>query len=354
MVVVMEAGASETQIQEVIQRLNDLGFDVHRSSGVNQTVIGAIGVQPDFDTRHIRLIDGVADVFRVTSPYKFASREWRATDTIVRVGKAAVGGTEVVVMAGPCSVENADQIDATARHVAACGARILRGGAFKPRTSPYAFQGLGEAGLDLLRDAADRYGLAVATEVMEMSQIDAVYAYADLLQVGARNMQNFPLLREIGKRDKPVLLKRGVSATIEEWLMSAEYILSQGNPNVILCERGIRTFETYTRNTLDISSVPVIQKKSHLPIIVDPSHGTGLRDKVTPMARAAVAAGCDGLLIETHPDPGSAMSDGPQSLFFEQFAELMRQIRLIAEAIGRHVQEPPAEIEKSGGLYSID
>jgi 3-deoxy-7-phosphoheptulonate synthase len=337
MVVVMEATASEAQIQQVIERLNEFGFDVHRSSGVSQTVLGAIGVQPDFDTRHIRLLDGVANVFRVTSPYKFASRDWHPEDSLIDVAGVTLGGREVIMMAGPCSVESEDQIEQSAAAVAAAGGKILRGGVFKPRTSPYAFQGMGEAGLKILREAADRHNLRVVTEIMDLSQLDVLLPMTDLLQVGARNMQNFAMLKELGRSGKPVLLKRGISATIDEWMMSAEYILAQGNANVILCERGIRTFETYTRNTLDLSAVPVVKKKSHLPIIVDPSHGTGLRDKVTPMARAAVAAGCDGLMIEIHPDPPSALSDGPQSLYLEQFFELMRQIRLIAEAIDREV-----------------
>jgi len=340
MVVVMQSSAEEAQIQAVIERLNAFGFDVHRSSGVSQTVLGAIGVQPDFDVRHIKVLDGVAEVYRVTEPYKFASRAWKNENTTIEVKGVVIGGNEVIMMAGPCSVESEEQMDVTAAHVAAHGATFLRGGAFKPRSSPYAFQGLGEEGLRIMREAADRYDLRVITEVMESSQIDVVLRYADVLQVGARNMQNFSLLKELGKTDKPVFLKRGLSATIEEWLMSAEYIMSQGNANVILCERGIRTFESATRNTLDLSAVPVVQKKSHLPIFVDPSHGTGLRNKVIPMARAAVAAGADGLMVELHPDPATALSDGPQSLFFDQFVDLMRQIRLIATAIGRTVRTP--------------
>lgn len=340
MVVVMQPGAEESQIQAVIERLNGYGFDVHRSSGVNQTVLGAIGVRPEFDTRHIKVLDGVADVYRVTEPYKFASRAWRKENTTIDVGGVLIGGDEVIMMAGPCSVESEAQMDASAALVAAHGATFLRGGAFKPRTSPYAFQGMGEEGLKIMRAAADRYGLKVITEVMDASQIDLIYPYTDVFQIGARNMQNFQLLREIGRVDKPVFLKRGPSATIDEWLMSAEYVMASGNPHVILCERGIRTFETYTRNTLDLSAVPVVKKKSHLPVFVDPSHGTGIRGKVTPMARAGVAAGADGLMVEVHPDPPSAKSDGPQSLYFEQFVELMRQIRLIAAAIGRTVREP--------------
>jgi len=340
MVVVMHAGASEAQIQGVIQHLNEFGFDVHRSSGVQQTVLGAIGVKPDFDVRHIKLIDGVANVYRITEPYKFASRDWKQDNTIIDVRGVAIGGDEVVVMAGPCSVESEEQMDTAAACVAAQGATFLRGGAFKPRSSPYSFQGLGEDGLRIMRKAADRYSLRVISEVMEVAQIPVVYDHVDIFQIGARNMQNYSLLRQIGKTDKPVFLKRGLSATIQEWLMSAEYIMAQGNQYVILCERGIRTFETSTRNTLDLSAVPVVKSKSHLPVIVDPSHGTGLRDKVIPMARAAVAAGADGLMVEVHPDPNSAKSDGPQSLYFDQFEDMMRQIRMIALAIGRAIHAP--------------
>ncbi|MCH8122903.1 MAG: 3-deoxy-7-phosphoheptulonate synthase [Bacteroidetes bacterium] len=337
MVVVMQVGATEAQIEAVIDHLNENGFDVHRSSGTQQTVLGAIGVQPDFDIRHIRLLEGVGDVHRVTEPFKFASRAWKKENSIISVGDADIGGEEVTVMAGPCAVESEDQIERTAAHVAACGVTILRGGAFKPRSSPYSFQGLGLPGLELMREAANRHGLSVITEVMDVAHIDSILPLTDIVQVGARNMQNYTLLKGLGKIRKPVLLKRGLMATIQEWLMSAEYIMAEGNQDIILCERGIRTFETYTRNTLDLSAVPVVRDKSHLPIIVDPSHGTGIRDKVIPMARAAVAAGADGLLIETHPDPEHALSDGPQSLYFDQFEELMRQISLIAEAIGRSV-----------------
>ena len=348
MVVVMQPGAEEGDIQNVIERLNGYGFDVHRSSGVNQTVLGAIGVKPEFDMRHIKVMDGVAEVYRVTEPYKFASRSWKKDNTVIDVNGVKIGGDEIVVMAGPCSVESEEQIEQSAAHVAEHGASFLRGGAFKPRTSPYSFQGLGQEGLKMMRAAADRHGLNVITEVMEIGQIDLIYEYTDVFQIGARNMQNFPLLKEIGKGDKPVFLKRGASATIDEWLMSAEYVLSQGNPHVMLCERGIRTFETYTRNTLDLSAVPVLNKMSHLPVIVDPSHGTGIRGKVIPMARAAVAAGADGIMVEVHPDPPSATSDGPQSLYFDQFIELMRQVRMIAEALGRHLRGAEVAGEKAG------
>ena len=341
MVIVMQEGASEAQIESVIDRLNDSGFDVHRSSGDRHTVLGAIGVQPEFDIRHIELLPGVSDVYRVTSPFKFASRTWKAEPSIVDLGGVRIGSDELVVMAGPCSVESADQILRSAECVAQNGGRVLRGGAFKPRSSPYAFQGLGEEGLVLLRRAADEYDLRVVTEVMDVSQIELIAAHADMLQVGARNMQNYTLLKALGRAGKPILLKRGLMSTVTEWLMSAEYVLSEGNNDVVLCERGIRTFETYTRNTLDLSAVPVVKAQCHLPVIVDPSHGTGLRNKVTPMARAAVAAGADGLMVEIHPDPDTALSDGPQSLFFDQFRDLMKEVRLIAAAIGRSLTHGP-------------
>jgi 3-deoxy-7-phosphoheptulonate synthase len=282
-------------------------------------------------------MDGVGEVLRITEPYKLASRTFKPERTAVSFGNFKIGGDEVIVMAGPCSIETEEQIAASAAAVKRAGAKVLRGGAFKPRSSPYSFQGLGDEGLRMMRVAADAEGLKVASEVMDVSQIDLVATYADILQVGARNMQNYTLLRELGKTRTPVLLKRGISATIEEWLLSAEYVLSGGNTDVILCERGIRTFESYTRNTMDISAIPVIQKLSHLPIIADPSHGTGLRDKVTPMARAAVAAGADGLIIEVHPDPDQALSDGAQSIFPQQFDRLMAELRIIAPAIGRSI-----------------
>ena len=340
MVVIMHPRADEAEVEAVIDRLNDYGFDVHKSTGVNQTVLGAIGVKPEFDIRNIKVLAGVSDVFRVTEPYKFASRAWKSEKTVVDVDGVSVGGNEIAVMAGPCAVESEEQIEKTAAFVAAQGGTFLRGGAFKPRSSPYSFQGLGEDGLILLHDSASRHGLKVVTEIVELGQLELISKYAHVLQVGARNMQNYALLKELGKAGLPILLKRGLSATIEEWLMSAEYVIANGNPDVILCERGIRTFERYTRNTLDLSAVPVVQERSHLPIIVDPSHGTGYRDKVTPMARAGVAAGADGLMIEIHPDPAQALSDGPQSLYFEQFAELMTQVGMIAKAIGRSVRAP--------------
>ncbi len=340
MVVVMQQGATERQIQAVIDRLVEMGFDVHRSTGVIHTVLGGVGGKEEFDLGIFEVMDGVKEAHRIASPYKLASRSFRPAGTVVRIGDVDVGGQRVVVMAGPCSVESRDQIERSAEVVARLGAQVIRGGAFKPRSSPYAFQGLGEDGLRMLREAADRNGLVVVSEVMDLTQIPLVAQYADILQVGARNMQNFNLLRDLGRQRKPVLLKRGISATIEELLLSAEYILAGGNYDVILCERGIRTFETYTRNTMDISAIPVVKKLSHLPIIADPSHGTGRRDKVAPMARAAVAAGADGLLVEVHPDPDHALSDGAQSLRPEQFEELMSQLRIIAPAVGRSMSEP--------------
>ena len=337
MVVVMEERASEDQIQHAISTLVDKGFDVHRSTGALKTVLGAVGGNRAFDTRLIEVMDGVHEVLRITEPYKLASRTFKPERSVVAVGDLRIGGDEVIVMAGPCSAETEEQVNAAAEAVSKAGAKIFRGGAFKPRSSPYSFQGLGEEGLKLLRSAADCHNLKLVSEVMDVSQTELVAKYTDILQVGARNMQNYTLLRELGKVKVPILLKRGISATIEEWLLSAEYVLSGGNSDVILCERGIRTFETYTRNTMDISAIPVIQKLSHLPIVADPSHGIGIRDKVAPMARAAVAAGADGLIIEVHPDPDHAFSDGAQSLFPDQFNRLMDEIRIIAPAIGRSV-----------------
>jgi 3-deoxy-7-phosphoheptulonate synthase len=337
MLVVMQQGASEEQIDAVIERLTELGFDVHRSTGVVHTVLGGVGGKEEFDLDVFELMEGVKEAHRISSPYKLASKSFKPGGTVVKIRDVDIGGERVVVMAGPCSVESRDQIERSADIVASGGARVIRGGAFKPRSSPYSFQGLGEEGLIMLREAADRRGLLVTSEVMDQTQIPLLAQYADILQVGARNMQNFTLLRELGKQRKPVLLKRGISATIEELLLSAEYVMSGGNYDVILCERGIRTFETYTRNTMDISAIPVVKKLSHLPIVADPSHGTGRRDKVVPMARAAVAAGADGLLVEVHPDPDRALSDGAQSLRPEQFLEMMRQLRLIAPAVERSI-----------------
>jgi 3-deoxy-7-phosphoheptulonate synthase len=338
MIVAMQEQASEEQIQQVIERLIAMGFEVHRSTGAKQTVLGAVGARNEFDIRDIEVLPGVGEAHRISSPYKLVARSFRPEGTVVKFKRGvSIGGDEVVLMAGPCSVESRDQIFAVAESVARSGAKFLRGGAFKPRSSPYSFQGLGEDALKLMRQAADQFGMLVVSEVMEISQIQLMLPYVDLLQVGARNMQNFNLLRELGKVRKPVLLKRGIAATIEELLLSAEYLMAGGNYEVIVCERGIRTFETYTRNTLDISAIPIVKKLSHLPILADPSHGTGRRDKVSPMGRAAIAAGADGLLIEVHNCPDNALSDGAQSLYPEQFAKLVGELRLIAPAVGRRL-----------------
>jgi 3-deoxy-7-phosphoheptulonate synthase len=337
MVVVMGPQSGEREIEEVTRALEGFGFKVHRSTGVSRTVLGVIGKTAGFDLRLVEVLPGVEAVTRITDPYKLASRTFRRDDTVIDIQGVKIGGGHLVVMAGPCSVESDEQIHEVARIVKEGGARILRGGAFKPRSSPYSFQGLGVPGLEILRAAAREHGLLVVTEVMEGEQIEPCLEYADILQVGARNMQNFSLLRRLGNIRKPILLKRGIAATMEEWLMSAEYIMSGGNHDVILCERGIRTFETYTRNTLDISAIPVIQKRSHLPIIVDPSHATGLRDKVLPVARAAVAAGADGLMVEVHNNPEKALSDGPQALYPKMYLELMEQVRAIAAVVGKRL-----------------
>ncbi|HZI78603.1 MAG TPA: 3-deoxy-7-phosphoheptulonate synthase [Vicinamibacterales bacterium] len=336
MVVVMQERATEEQVDAVIARLIELGMDVHRSSGATRTVLGVVGTNK-IDPGLIGILDGVHEVLRISEPYKLASRTFKPEDTVVSVGDVRIGGDEVIVMAGPCSAETPAQVEAAAAAVKRAGAKILRGGAFKPRSSPYSFQGLGEPGLVMLRDAADRHDLKLISEVMDISQIELIGKYSDIFQVGARNMQNFTLLRELGRARKPVLLKRGISATIEEWLLSAEYILAGGNGDVILCERGIRTFETATRNTFDVSAIPVVKKLSHLPIVADPSHGAGRRDMVAPMARAAVAAGVDGLIIEVHHDPDRALSDGAQSMFPAQFDRVMAELRIIAPAIGRSI-----------------
>jgi 3-deoxy-7-phosphoheptulonate synthase len=312
-----------------------MNFTVHRSTGVLHTVLGGVGPVDDFDPADFEAIEGVKECHRIVSPYKLANRSFRPGGTVVKIKDVEIGGSTLVAMAGPCSVENRDQINRAADIVAEAGAKVIRGGAFKPRSSPYSFQGMGEEGLKLMREAADRNGLLVISEVMDQTQIPLMMPYIDIFQIGARNMQNFNLLKELGKIRKPALLKRGIAATIEELLLSAEYLMSGGNYEVILCERGIRTFETYTRNTMDISAIPVVKKLSHLPIVADPSHGTGRRDQVLPMARASVAAGADGLLIEVHHDPDHAMSDGAQTLRPEQFTELMQQVRVIASAIGR-------------------
>src|ERR1035438_4446086 len=337
MVVVMQEGAGEKQIQAVIDRLVGLGFDIHRSTGVRHTLLGAVGGKTGVDPRDLELLEGVNEVLRISTPYKLAGRSFRPEGTLVNVGGVLIGGKNVPLLAGPCSVESEEQMEAIASALAAEGVRLLRGGAFKPRTSPYSFQGLGEEGLRIMRKVSDRHGMKVVSEVMDHTEIPMMMNYVDMFQVGARNMQNYILLKELGKVTRPVLLKRGPSATIEELLLSAEYILSGGNREVVLCERGIRTFENYTRNTLDVSAIPVIQKLSHLPIVADPSHGTGLRDKVAPMARASLAAGADGLMIEVHHQPEKALSDGAQALTLPMFQKLMKELRLIAVAVEREV-----------------
>ena len=338
MIVAMQDTATEEQIQDVIEHLVRMGFSVHRTTGERQTVLAAVGARIDFDTRNLEVLSGVDKVHRISAPYKLSGRSFRPEGTVIQFANGVkIGGPEVVVMAGPCSVESREQVFAVAEQISKAGARVLRGGAFKPRSSPYSFQGLGLEALKLLREAGNRFGLLVISEVMEISQIELMLPYVDIFQVGARNMQNFNLLRELGKVKTPVLLKRGIAATLEELLLSAEYIMAGGNYNVILCERGIRTFETYTRNTLDISAIPIVHKLSHLPITADPSHGTGRRDKVAPMARAAVAAGADALLIEVHHDPDRALSDGAQSLYPQQFEKLMDELRMIAPAVGRAI-----------------
>jgi 3-deoxy-7-phosphoheptulonate synthase len=333
----MERHTAENNIEHVTGVLIERGFDVHRSTGSEQTVLGVVGNVAEIDPREFELYDGVQEVVRISEPFKLTSRTWRKEKTIVRARGVEVGGDRVVVMAGPCTIESEHQVFETARRVARSGARILRGGAYKPRSSPYAFQGMGIDGLKILRAAGDEFDMAVISEVMEISQIEKMLEYVDILQVGARNMQNFNLLSALGQVRKPILLKRGMSATIQEWLLAAEYIMSGGNYEIILCERGIRTFETYTRNTFDISAIPVIDKLSHLPIIGDPSHATGRRDKVVPVARAIVAAGADGLLIEVHHDPEKAVCDGPQSLYPDQFTRLMDELRIIVPAVGRTI-----------------
>jgi len=337
MIIVMNGKTDDADVEKVIQKLREMGHQVHISRGERRIILGVIGDVENLTFVPFYAFNGVEEIIRIVKPYKLASREFKSFDTTVKVKDVVIGGKEVIVMAGPCVVENEKQIFETARYVKAAGAKILRGGAFKPRSSPYSFQGLGEEGLKLLAQAGKETGLAVVTEVMSVNQIELVGKYTDIFQVGARNMQNFVLLKELGKTKKPILLKRGMPATIEELLLSAEYILSQGNYEVILCERGIRTFENYTRNTLDLSAVPALKRLSHLPIIVDPSHATGRWRLVSPMSKAAIAAGADGLLIEVHPDPKSSLSDGAQTLKLDTFAQLMKEIKPIVQAIGREL-----------------
>lgn len=342
MIVVMKKQASEAEIERVTGRLEQFGFVVRVLYGVERTVVAAIGDDTAAREPQIRAMDGVDECMKILQPYKLAGRQFKPEPSEVPVGNLKIGGDGLIVMAGPCAVESEEQIMSVARSVRAAGASMLRGGAFKPRTSPYSFQGMEEEGLKLLAAARAETGLPVVTEVMDTADVELVAEYADMLQIGARNMQNFPLLKEVGGSGRPVLLKRGIAATIEEWLMAAEYIISAGNPNVVLCERGIRTYETATRNTLDLSAVPVVKQLSHLPIIVDPSHGTGKWEYVLPMARAGVAAGADGLMIEVHPNPEHAVSDGPQSLKPDNFVHLMEEVSAVAGVMGRQLMEAVA------------
>ena len=338
MLVVMRHDARAEDIRAVVEAIEAMGYEARPMPGRHRTTVGVVGNEGRVDGTRFSALEGVQEVLHVTPPYKLVSREWKADSTVIRLpGGLSIGGDEVPVIAGPCSVEGERQLMQAAHAVKEAGATLLRAGAFKPRSSPYSFQGLGEEGLRLLRDASTAENMALVSEVMDISQIDLIERYCDMFQVGARNMQNFTLLRELGHRRKPVLLKRGISATIEEWLLSAEYILSGGNTDVILCERGIRTFETATRNTFDVSAIAMVKKLSHLPVVADPSHGAGRRDMVAPLARAAVAAGADGLIVEVHCDPDHALSDGAQSMFPAQFDRLMAELRIIAPAIGRSI-----------------
>jgi 3-deoxy-7-phosphoheptulonate synthase len=341
MLVVMQHNATPEEVARVVAAIEEMGYQARPMPGHQRTTVGIVGNDGKLDGTRFMSMAGVLEVLHVTQPYKQVSREWKADNTVVRLpGGLTIGGDDVAVMAGPCSVESEAQILAVARAVRDAGAVILRGGAFKPRTSPYSFQGLGRKGLELLKKARQETGLLIVTEALDSDSVDLVAEATDIIQIGARNMQNFSLLKRVGRIRKPVLLKRGIAATITELLLSAEYLLAEGNDQIILCERGIRGFDQATRNVFDVTAIPVVHKLSHLPIIADPSHGTGLRDKVTPVARAAVAAGADGLMVEVHPDPDRALSDGAQSLTPEQFADLMKQVRAIADVIGRRVAEP--------------
>jgi 3-deoxy-7-phosphoheptulonate synthase len=347
MLVVMKHNAQPDEIESVIQVIRDMGYDARPIPGGQRTAVGIIGNDGRVDSARLEGLEGVLEVIPVTYPYKQVSREWREENTLVRLPNGTVvGGEEVVVMAGPCAVEGESQILDIAHQLRALGATVLRAGAYKPRTSPYSFQGLGLKGLEFLAKAREATGMMIVTEALDPESAEAVADHADIIQIGARNMQNYPLLRRAGRLGKPVLLKRGMSATIDELLLAAEYILAEGNGDVILCERGVRSFDTHTRNLLDLTAIPVVKGLSHLPIVADPSHGTGIRSKVTPMARAAVAAGADGILVEVHQDPPRAMSDGAQSLYPEQFATLMEQIGVIAEAIGRRLTAPLPELAR--------
>ncbi len=349
MIIIMNAHASEDEIDHVIEQIEDQGFETHISEGEHHTVIGIIGDTHKLSQGPVEAMDGVDEVMKVQKPYKRASREFHPKDSTVEVDDVVVGGDEIVVMAGPCSVESRDQMMETAEAVKAAGATVLRGGAYKPRTSPYSFQGLGEEGLEIMREAADETGLKMVTEVMGPNQVEKIGEFTDIFQLGARNMQNYNLLRAVGRTDTPVLLKRGFRSKIDEFLLAAEYIMNEGNSDVILCCRGIRTFDrAHTRNTMDINAVAVLNKLSHLPVVVDPSHGTGKRDLVPAGARAAVAAGADGLLVESHRSPENALSDGPQQLPPEMFSDMMDQIRKVADAVGRYIQGPEDEGQPSG------
>ena len=350
MLVVMKHNATPEHIESVVGTIKEMGYDARPIPGEQRTAVGLIGNDGRVDSARLEGLDGVLEVIPVTQPYKQVSREWREDDTIITLDNGTViGGSDIAIMAGPCAVESEAQILGIAAQLRDAGATILRGGAFKPRTSPYSFQGLGEEGLRLLARAREETGMAIVTEALDVTGVDLVAEYGDIVQIGARNMQNYPLLRRAGQAGKPVLLKRGLSATIDELLLAAEYILAEGNEKVILCERGVRSFDNHTRNLLDLTAIPVVKALSHLPIIADPSHGTGLRAKVIPMARAAVAAGADGLMIEVHPDPPRAMSDGAQSLYPEQFSQLMDQIRVIARSLGRDLAAPLVAVGGGAG-----
>jgi len=339
MLVVMQAHATEAQVRAVCQKIESLGYRAHSIPGAERTAIGITGNQGEVEPGTLEEMSGVQEVIRVTKPYKLVSRDIKEENTVIRFAgsEATIGGPSLAILAGPCAIESRDQAFAIAERVQRAGAQFFRGGAYKPRTSPYSFQGLGEEGLRIMAEVRENFGLRTITEAIDHESLDLVEQYADIIQIGARNMQNYSLLRRAGRSKRPVMVKRGMSATLEEFLMAAEYVMSEGNYNVILCERGIRTFETYTRNTLDVSAIPIIKKLSHLPMTSDPSHGTGLRDKVPPMARASLAAGADALLIEVHHDPDNAFSDGAQSLFPDQFVKLMDELRMIAPAVGRKV-----------------
>jgi 3-deoxy-7-phosphoheptulonate synthase len=349
MLVVMQAQATEEQIRAVCQKIEELGYRSHAMPGAQRTAVGITGNKGEVEAGSLEELPGVQEVIRVSKPYKLVSRDTKPDNTIIRFPNSSVsiGGRDLAIIAGPCGIESRDQAFKTAERVAAAGAQFFRGGAYKPRTSPYSFQGLGEEGLKIMAEVRESFGLLIVTEAVDYESLDLVDQYADMIQIGARNMQNFSLLKRAGRARKPVLLKRGISATLEEFLMAAEYIMSEGNYNVVLCERGVRTFADHTRNTLDLSIVPAVQRLSHLPIVVDPSHGTGKRNKVTPLSRAAIAVGADGLIVEVHHDPDKALSDGMQSLFPDQFDALMVQVRQIAAVLGRNVRSAAGVLESA-------